>query len=349
MYEYIAAIHIHSLYSDGTGKVEEIAKTASEMGIDFIFLTDHNTLRAKKDGYQKWFKNTLVIVGCEINDKTNKNHYLAFGIDETPSTRLPANKYVEEIKNAGGIGFIAHPFEERSSMKEHPPYPWTDWSTKDFNGIEIWNHMSEWMEGLTEANKYNYFIHPLRSIKAPTKKALRMWDKLNLERKVVGIGGLDAHAHKVNLLGFFEFELFPYKVLFKSIRTHIFLENKIEKENTPEKINKTCANVLSALSNGRCFIANYYHGDAKGFRFFAEDGKKIYLMGDSVKLSNKLKLRVLLPNASADINLIHNGKKVSELNNCEAEFPIKKEGVYRIEVYLENNAWIFSNHIKVTL
>ena len=90
MHEYTGAIHMHSVYSDGSGKVEDIVSDANEVGLDYIMLTDHNTLRALKEGYEGWHGNTLLLVGCEINDKENKNHYLAFGIDETYSTRLSA-------------------------------------------------------------------------------------------------------------------------------------------------------------------------------------------------------------------------------------------------------------------
>ncbi|MFH1194576.1 MAG: PHP domain-containing protein [bacterium] len=344
MYEYIGAIHIHSVFSDGSGKVEEIAGFADEVGLDFIILTDHNTLRALKENYEKWYGKCLVLVGCEINDRENLNHYLAFRINDTISTRIPAIEYVKKVKEAGGIGFLAHPHEKRSSLKEHPPYPWTAWESEDFTGIEIWNHMSEWIEGLTEQNKYNYFVHPLKTIDKPMSETLEVWDKLSLKRKIVGIGGIDAHAHKINIFGFFDVEVFPYKVLFKSVRTHVLTDQKIIPGNDVE----TSKNLIyKALEDGRCFVSNYYHGDATGFRFFAESNGKIYQMGDKVDSSNKCKLRVILPNISGKIKLIHNGEHVSSLENVDAEFIVEKEGIYRVEVYLDGKAWIFSNHIRI--
>ena len=124
MFEYVGSIHMHSTFSDGSGEVPEIAGFANEVGLDFIILTDHNTLRALEEDYEKWYDNTLCLVGYEINDKENKNHYLALGIEETYSTRMAAKNYVRKVKEAGGIGFIAHPHEVRNNMKEHPPYPW---------------------------------------------------------------------------------------------------------------------------------------------------------------------------------------------------------------------------------
>ncbi|MCW8849697.1 MAG: PHP domain-containing protein [Melioribacteraceae bacterium] len=345
MYEYVGALHMHSKYSDGSGDAPKIAETADEVGLDYIILTDHNTLRALHEGYEKWYGNTLMLVGCELNDKVNKNHYLAMNINDTFSTRQSAKEYVKKVKDAGGIGFIAHPHEERNSMKEHPPYPWTDWDAGDFTGIEIWNHMSEWMEGLTEQNKYNHFVHPLRSIEAPPKKTLAKWDELNKIRKVVGIGGIDAHAHKINVLGFVEVEIFPYKVLFKAIRTHIISNKRLRTKNAT--IDESKKIIYESLGYGRCFVSNFYHGNAKGFKFVAKSGNKIYQMGDTLKKSGKISLKVTLPNKIGEIKLIHDGKLISSLESNEGEFIVDQNGVYRVEIYLGGKAWIFSNHIRI--
>ncbi len=349
MFEYVGALHMHSKYSDGSGEVDEIAKLADEVGLDFIILTDHNTLRALHEGCEGWYGNTILLVGCEINDKENKNHYLAFGINETYSTRISAKEYVRKIKEAGGIGFLAHPHEKRTLMEEHPPYPWTEWNTDDFNGIEIWNHMSEWMENLTEENKYQSFLHPLKSISAPQKITLKLWDDLNQKRKVIGIGGIDAHAHKYNLLGFFEVEIFPYKVLFKSIRTHLLIDEEIKKSKSKKNIEETKNKIYNALKDGKCFFANDYHADSKGFRFFAESGEKIFSMGDCIDGKPKVKLKVMVPVEKAEIRLIRNGKMIDSVEDNSAEFIVNNKGAYRVEVYLSGNAWIFSNHIRIGL
>lgn len=338
---------MHSVFSDGSGEVPQIAKFADQVGLDFIILTDHNTLRALDEGYENWYGNTLCLVGSEINDKENKNHYLAFGINKTYSTRTSAKEYVRKIKEDGGIGFLAHPHEKRQHMKEHPPYPWIEWGTEDFNGIEIWNHMSEWMENLTEDNKYQAFLHPLRTITAPQKETLKLWDELNLKRKVVGIGGVDAHAHKYNLLGFMEVEIFPYKVLFKSIRTHVLLNTELIHDNTEESILNSKKAIYDALADGKCFFANDYHADSKGFRFFAEADDKIYQMGDYINRTDNVKLRVLLPVKEAEIKLIRNGEEIADTFDNSADFFIERDGVYRVEVCIHKKAWIYSNHIRI--
>ena len=168
--------------------------------------------------------------------------------------------------------------------------------------------MSEWMENLTEQNKYQAFVHPLKSIEAPPAETLKVWDQLNQKRKVVGIGGIDAHAHKYNLLGFLEVEIFPYKVLFKSIRTHILLKEKLEKGKSSSHVKKAKELIYESLREGRCFVANDYHGDSKGFKFTAESGGVTYQMGDEIKKNNDIIFKVSIPQ-KGEIKLLETVKK----------------------------------------
>lgn len=350
---------MHSRFSDGSGSVEEIAVYADESKLDYIILTDHNTLKAKDKGYEKWFGNTMLIVGYEINDIKNKNHYLVFGMDKVVGSfeklpdgdlgnRLSATEYVKAIKEKGGIGFLAHPHEVRSHLPDHPPYPWTAWDSDDFTGIEIWNHMSEWAEGLNESNKLQRFLHPLKSIIAPPEITLKKWDELNKKRKVVAIGGIDAHAHKHTIMGF-EFEIFAYKILFKSIRTHVLVDKEIlkgDKKNFEFDKNQ----IIDALGRGRSFIVNNYYGSGKGFRFFAEYGGKSFTSGDEILFNKqegkKIILRTMLP-SRALIRLIHNGKCINESDGLDCIWDTDKPGSYRIEAWKDKKGWIFSNHIII--
>ena len=71
MFEYVGALHIHSVFSDGSGEIKEIVKFAIEAELDFLILTDHNTLRALNEGFEHWYDNTLLLIGCEINEQSN--------------------------------------------------------------------------------------------------------------------------------------------------------------------------------------------------------------------------------------------------------------------------------------
>jgi hypothetical protein len=344
MHEYVGAIHIHSTYSDGTG---EIAQAANEVELDFIMMSDHNSLAAKRDGLEGVHGKVLVLIGYEINDREDLNHYLAFGLDETVGVRISAQEYVKRVKERGGIGFIAHPDEARNRMPEHPAYPWNAWDSEDFHGIEIWNHMSEWMEGLTEENKFQRFIHPLKSIVAPSVKTRKRWDELNQKRRVVGIGGVDAHAHKVDVIGFFQTEVFPYKVMFKSIHTHVLLDEEIHPDD-PRQFETDKWNIYNALRDGRSFIANSYHSNPKGFRFSARYNDKEYQMGDYIAYdgSDGVTIEAQLP-STADLKLVCNGLVVFDARSDSLSIPVIREGAYRLEAWLDDKAWILSNHIRI--
>ena len=53
MHDLACVVHLHSLYSDGTGTVPEIARAAHRAGVDVVLLTDHDTLEAKRQGQGK--------------------------------------------------------------------------------------------------------------------------------------------------------------------------------------------------------------------------------------------------------------------------------------------------------
>ena len=343
LFHYNGIIHVHSTYSDGTKSIPRIAAIAGELDVDFLLITDHNTIQGKLDNLEGWYGRVLVGIGCELNDPQDHNHYLAFDVKETIPYQLPAEEYLCRVRHQGGFGFVAHPFENRSSMPEYPPYPWTLWDSDCFDGIEIWNQMSEWMEGLTHRNKYLRALHPRRSIVAPKPETLRKWDELNNSRKVPAIGGVDAHGYIHKLWGFIPKKIFPYKVSFRTIRTHVLVSEKI----TPETDYRQALTILyDALRAGRSFISHNYLGDASAFRFWAENGSEKATMGQSLKWEEGTALRVSLPTA-AECTVIRNGLRIARKSGKGLNFPIAEKGVYRIEVRRKKRLWILANHIRI--
>ena len=343
-HEITGCIHIHSTYSDGSGSIAEIARAAEDVGLNYIIITDHNNLRALQNEEDGWYGKVLVCIGYEINDVDNANHYLALGLSEEVPRHLSAPEYVRAVKQAGGVGIIAHPDERRDVMPEHPPYPWTAWNINDYQGIEIWNQMSEWMEGLKPWNQLWRFIHPRRSVEGPNLRTLKRWDEANLHRRVVGIGGVDAHAHKHRLMGgLFQVTVFPYKVLFKTIRTHLLLSHPLK---PGEKKHQSQEQIYQALRQARAFVSNYALGDARGFTMKAINQQGIAHIGEQLPFSEPTNMVVQLP-VRARMRLIHNGRPTAEREGKRAEFDIEEPGIYRMEVYRKGRIWIISNHIRI--
>jgi predicted metal-dependent phosphoesterase TrpH len=341
MREYVGAVHIHSDYSDGTKSIPEIARIAQSVDLDFLLFADHMTLQPLHDGHEGWHDRVLVLIGYEINDPDNKNHYLAFDVKEVLHADLSAPEYVRAIHAQQGLGFIAHPDEIRHAFDKYPPYPWTHWEAVGFDGIEIWNHMSEWMEGLTKANRLKMILSPRKLLKGPTQITLQRWDELNAQRRVVGIGAIDVHAYPYRL-GPFTIIIFPYKVQFQSIRTHLLVPEPLSHDLEKDK-----QVVYRTLRTGTLFVSNFRWGDARGFRFWAEDGQGEVQMGQSVHCVKGIDLWARVPTA-CQIYLVRGGQRIAGSFGRELFHRTDLPGAYRIEVFRGKHSWIYSNHIRLT-
>ena len=51
MHEIVVNLHMHTVYSDGSGTHKDIARAALKTGLDAVIVTDHNTLVSGPEGY----------------------------------------------------------------------------------------------------------------------------------------------------------------------------------------------------------------------------------------------------------------------------------------------------------
>ena len=339
-HEYVGVAHIHSSDSDGTKSVPEIISIGQESGLDFLLFSDHMTLNSLHLGLEGWHGKTFVLIGYEMHDQDNINHYLAFDVNQVLPGELTAQEYVKAVKETGGLGIIAHPDETRD-MPQYPPLPWTAWDVSGFDGIEIWNQMSEWMEGLNRINQLKMFVSPRRILTSPTSKTMRIWDELNQNARVCGISGADVHAYPYKL-GPLTFVIFPYKVQFKSLRMHLLLKELLSSENGTAK-----KQIIQAIRDCRVFISNYRRGEARGFRFHARSGNQTVGTGESIPLAENVCFSVRTP-AKCRLRLLRDGLPVKEMRGRLLEHRESRTGNYRVEAYKGKRGWIFSNHIRVT-
>ncbi|MDR0307313.1 MAG: PHP domain-containing protein [Chitinispirillales bacterium] len=341
--EICGCIHLHTTFSDGDCDYPTLIKTAAEAGLDYVCVTDHMNLKGLSEGYQGLREGVFVIVGYEHNDERNLNHYLAFGTNETAKNMTDPQKYINQIKKMGGIGFLAHPAEKRDYIRKLPPYPWTRWDVKGFDGIELWNQMSDWMEQLRGWQSVTRLFYPRRFLGNVDQELLNRWDELNRVGFISGIGGVDAHSRKLFSIGPFCYRVFPIKVELKGIRTHLFVEKPACGDET-----KMREAVLRALKDGKGFISNFRLGDARGTQIFLqnENGRLEYPGYPSAAINPPSTINVNLPH-KAKIRLLRNGSTIQEIFTNKAQWPIAKPGVYRIEVYKRSSAWIYSNPFPV--
>jgi hypothetical protein len=337
-YEYKGTIHLHSTYSDGSGTVQKIIQTAADVGLDFVMLTDHDTLGALYDGYEGWHGQVLLLVGQEISPHTH--HYLAFDTDKEirGRHRVDYQNMVNAVTEAGGFGIIAHP----TGVKKPPLFRqnghvWKNWGITGYTGIEIWSYMVDWVNSTNPLTFMYYYFFPEKAITGPPPEALRRWDEIAQERHLVGIGSTDAHAKPLPLFRFIKF--FPYDYLFRTIRTHVLLNAPLPTQSLPDSKRL----IYDALKAGHCFIGYDLLADSMGFTFMAEiQGRRNLLMGDESTFEPGTDLLISTPQPG-HIRLIRNGELFHDSHGKMLRLPLEQAGVYRVEVYYKDQPWIFSN------
>lgn len=175
-------LHTHSNHSDGIFAVTELVRTAKDSGLQFLCLTDHNTM----SGFAEWVpdgqsgeSDFLVLKGTEYTTKFG--HANAFGLHEPVDWRVDGRKrtfshVAAETKAQGALFSINHPF-----CAKYPSSNWADWDidVTRVDCLEIWNHLQ-----LLDQSKEE-------------ELALRKWDEwLNRGYRITGVGGSDAvHRH----------------------------------------------------------------------------------------------------------------------------------------------------------
>ena len=340
-YEYAGSIHCHSRYSDGSGTIEEIINKATSAKLDFVILTDHDTLAPLFDGYEAWHDELLLLVGQEISPKSGC-HYLAFNLDKEiqGKERTDYQNLIDEVNESGGFGFIAHPYgAKKPPLLIQQGHLWTDWQVERYCGIEIWSYMVDWVNNVNFFTLIYYQIFPEKAIKGPSSKALKKWDEIAQKRHIVGIGSTDAHALSLPFLRFIKF--LPYEYLYRTIRTHVLLNEPLSKSSLHEDKRK----IYAALKAGNCFIAHDIIADSSGFLFSgATKDSGDLIMGQETKFNHMVELCVSVP-YQAEIQLLRNGETIKNINAKKLHISTDKSGVYRVEVYLDGRPWIFSNPI----
>ncbi|MGM0665408.1 MAG: CehA/McbA family metallohydrolase [Thermodesulfobacteriota bacterium] len=344
-YEYIGNLHVHSSHSDGSLSPPEIAGAALGAGLDFLGLNDHDfmteDLRLEEEGF---YGKLLLFKGLEVGKRFH--HYLAYDLKSmVRSDNAGPQEVINEVNAQGGFGFMAHPFEKGMPFAEKSlAYTWNDLSVRDFAGMEIWNYSSRWKERIKGPLWGLYCLALKRlTLRRPSRQTLAFWDRLCRKRRVVGIGGSDAHGAGFRW-GPFRFRPLSYPFLLSTINTHIFLNQPM-----PRSFEKAKLAVYQAIREGRLFIAHDGLAPARGFRFvFLSDDGSDLMMGEEAPF-NPGGLVIELP-SEGEIRLIRNGRIKALLEGKEALFRVKEKGVYRVEAdlkirFLGRYPWIYSNPI----
>ncbi len=346
LHDLSCVLHLHSTHSDGTGTVEEIARDGERADVDVVLLTDHDSLAAVRHGEEGWYGRTLLLAGHEVSP-IGGNHLLAFGVEREIDWRgLSATEIADAVRDAGGFGFAAHPFSRGSERFSRVgslgrSMSWDDLESLD--GIEVWSFVADNGQSVKSVREALRFIaRPERYVTHPPRRNLEEWDRLAARRRVVGVGGLDAHQFG-RRIGGRTIRLMSYHRSFRQLRTHVLVREPLDGELAHDR-----DLVFEALREGRCYIAVHPVAPARGFRFFGErrGGERVEMGSEAP--AGDWDLHAQLPRP-ADVRLLRDGEEVARLHAPALAHRAEGPGVYRAEAYLETHGaqrtWILSNPV----
>jgi hypothetical protein len=342
--------HVHTTYSDGTATVPELICAARGAGADAVLLTDHDTLQARRDGWEGTHDGVFLLVGVEVG--AEHGHCLAFGLErEIPDAgRSAALQLAAAVRAAGGVGFAAHPFSVGGHMLVAPlarrfilPHGWPALEDDDgCDGIELWSLTTDAAEAWrTPAEALRWLRDPeAAAAQGPSADHLRRWDELSRRRRLPAIGGLDGHAPGVRVRGRVLSPL-SHARTFGLLRTHLLCDGPLTGEPASDR-----ATLLRALKAGAAWLTCPFVAPAHGARLWAEraDGETIPMGGEAP--AGPAVLRARLPQA-ADVLVLRDGAPMQQAHAAALDADIDRAGVYRVEARIDGRLWLLSNPIHL--
>ena len=133
-------LHTHTVHSDGEMTVPELAAFAAGRGLDFLAVTDHNTISQHAELPAAAAAHGISLLpGQEVT--TERGHANAFGEIGWIDFREPPDEWLKQTEASGGLLSVNHPYGGHVSwtapMRRRPPlvevwhWSWLDlrWTT----------------------------------------------------------------------------------------------------------------------------------------------------------------------------------------------------------------------------
>jgi PHP domain len=342
-------VHVHSTYSDGTASVPELLEAAREAEVDALLLTDHDTLGARRDGWEGLHDGVFLMVGLEVSPK--QGHYLAFGVGQVIRHRgRSAAEIAAAVRAAGGVGIAAHPFSRGGSMliptiarRIVLPHGWPALDQEGgLDGLELWSVLTDAAEAWrTPAEAVRWLREPEAAIVGgPPARHLAVWDRLSARRRVPAIGGLDDHQRGLRVRGRVRSPLPPSRT-FNLLRTHLLCQRPLSGE-----VERDRETVVTALRDGAAWLTCPSVAPARGASMWAErsDGSTMGVGAEGPAATSVLRLRLPRP---ADVTVRRDGTAIHAGHSAQLDLDIADRGAYRVEARIDGGFWLLSNPIHL--
>ena len=127
---YCGDLHTHSSYGRGSERVGELVRRAERAGLDFLAITDRNTMAALHD--PDFHSEKVVLLPAMEWGNDERGVALALGprtLPDPPSTMPRAQAECIRVQAQGGVFAVAHPC--------FPTAPWR-WGLSYVNAVETW-------------------------------------------------------------------------------------------------------------------------------------------------------------------------------------------------------------------
>ncbi len=354
IYEYSGVIGIHTTFSDGTRSYAEVERICDAHNLHFAITTDVNTLKPLKSGFDKRFGMTLMIPAVQMSGDRGRERYLVIGdsIPQLPGKGIGLDSVLADARRKGSLVIL-----DRSGSREA-----AEGHEKFVTGMELYNFNENWkdMFSLTGINKligsylgYTVNEYSLNYLIEYPEKRMDEFDRLNMKRRVVGLGVAGAGSY--DILGWRKDYYFPsYQGVMGMVHTVIVTRTAYNATYEHDR-----GVTLDALRSGHAYVSFPGLEPARGFFFTASSGDSVVMMGDSLRLTGKATLSIQLPDSSGvETQVLRNGKVIGSYHNVgSVGIAVSTPGEYRVQVFQRRMMlpffmsraypWILSNPIYI--
>ncbi len=264
---------------------------------------------------------------------------------------------IEDVRRLGGFGIVAHPDSPKDDLR------WREWN-EPFDGIELVNLDTGWRTRVEEHGWRSmvtalatYPFRPTETIghlAGESTVAFARWESLTRRRRIVALGGADAHA-KLALADVepgdnrFSLPIPGYEAALGSLTLHVRLERALSGDAEAD-----AKLVLAGIRSGHLYTALNAIAAPAYLDVTATNERGSAQAGDELPAAGPVALRIRTNAPPGFKAAVWRGQELLSGDHGEQDFTVAAPpdpAVYRVEVRAADRSrsplWLLSNPIYV--